>query len=1742
MSDPPSGGAAAAAQPKLVKQLSRRESNAALFVLKKQTEANARRRMSSVWATRKPGDPALELGGLRVQGETENVEHEYLRYSSLYCISATNPLRSLAVKVINNRWFNRSVLLLIILNSVVLMMTDYRSVDDQYKPVPRGAWWKDPKAEVSWPNEMQVVTEYIFTYAFLLECVLKIIGMGFALHTDAYLRDPWNVLDFVVVVSGFLAILPFMPNVSVLRTFRVLRPLRSITAFPALRALIRSLLLSLRPLLDVMVFIILIFVIFGILGVQGYVGLQHGRCRLTPFPMRLPENASDNDIRDLMSAPFDSAGEYSNALIKEWIREPSKYRCLPPAADGQTSSGSTSNQSAVAQHLWMKDAWTTPQDCIWPVDAGDEFLCGPGDPVHYRGAGTHRCRIGETCGSNYDQAGRPRFRSSLSMDNALFIGALNWGYTRFDNIGMAFVAIFQSITMEGWIDIAYQLQDVANGVAAAIFFVMLIMFASLFLLQLFLLIIWNNYEDPSDAAEEAAEDSQNTAGGATVHPLQPSNGGPDFDSKSMTLTVAPAGHTESRDAVRATARQSSESCFDRFARSCKWLVGTAAFNRAIVGFILLNTIVLAMDHYMMDDTLALVLEVINFILTLAFLVEMILKMTGLGIRSYLRDSFNVFDAIIVFVSLVELAAAPPKFMTGVDAGTGGISALRAFRILRILKLARNMPGLRILLNVLFNTVADVKWFLILLVLFIYIFALVGMEFFANRFRFDSHGFHVPLTNRPLFDATPPERHNFDSIVWAVTTVFQILSGENWNVVMYDAWRSSGGGSVVYFFALILVGDWILFNLFLALILSNFEGGGGNPELLLVQRQMTSKGKEGGSARQMFGREDGKADSKVGEAPPMTAKATTLAEATPKETALAEATPSGRWDASLFLFKSDSAPRRFCTYLVGHKVFDNGILTLIIISSILLAVDNPLMDPNGSEAFVLYVLDVIMTTIFTLEMAIKIIATGLIIGPGTYLRDGWNVLDGCIVLISILSLALAGNSSLNSLRTLRTLRALRPLRTINRLPNLKLVVRALLRSMSDMGYIVMVVAVVFLIFGILGVNMFKGAFQQCQGGVFEEVIAADPVLLRLLEDPAGALPIATAVAVSNGTPAGEWQPAPDVVPGQPADDALLFRTNVLAYVNSTQQTRLSSVANQSAPPGWAMLAAHVTGWTTASGFPETVTSQDVCVGAGASWERYSDIHFDDIFAAVSALFQITTTEGWLEVMYASVDAHGLHMQPHRDASPGWVLFYIMFVFIGAMFVMNLFVGVIIDNFNRMKDELGGVSALMTEEQIAWSKMQEIVRKLQPVRKIDPPKRLAFRVAYSICTHPWFDPAIMACIVFNTIVMMMTFFGESREYSEACEAINMVFAAIFTLEWIIKNSAMGLLYFSDGWNRFDFFIVLGTNIGILLKVALGLDIGPLASVVRTFRVGRVFRLVKRAKGLRQLFDTLILTLPALGNIGGLLLLIFFIFAVVGVNVFAKVQWGDGINAHANFTNFFMAFLVLCRCCTGEAWNVLMMELSQDQDGCLQEPIPYNPVWCVIINPGGIDDCSPLPGCGQPGWSALYFPLFTLLVTFIMLNLFVAVILEGFDQTIEDDDLSKEQFELFAEVWQEFDPHATTFINISDLPKLLNKLPSPMGMGEDTPPEKRDRFVRGITAAVRSIEFQEEEQRRRARIARGEDPGKRSQAEHALQVQLASNRALGMTRDENNPQGDEEEETVFFEHVVKAVARRMLQQVSH
>lgn len=172
-----------------------------------------------------------------------------------------------------------------------------------------------------------------------------------------------------------------------------------------------------------------------------------------------------------------------------------------------------------------------------------------------------------------------------------------------------------------------------------------------------------------------------------------------------------------------------------------------------------------------------------------------------------------------------------------------------------------------------------------------------------------------------------------------------------------------------------------------------------------------------------------------------------------------------------------------------------------------------------------------------------------------------------------------------------------------------------------------------------------------------------------------------------------------------------------------------------------------------------------------------------------------------------------------------------------------------------------------------------------------------------------------IVLNTIVLAIEWYGESKSYQTSLENVNFIFAMIFTLEVTIKIVGYGLRMFKDPWNIFDIVIVATTLIGIIIKSSSQGQIGPQTTIVRSFRIIRVFYFFKKNKSLRATLMTFMVSLPALVNIGSLLVLINVIYSILGVYLFADIKLNDELDEHANFQSIGIAFLTLIRITTGE-----------------------------------------------------------------------------------------------------------------------------------------------------------------------------------------------------------------------------------
>lgn len=1044
------------------------------------------------------------------------------------------------------------------------------------------------------------------------------------------------------------------------------------------------------------------------------------------------------------------------------------------------------------------------------------------------------------------------------LHTATYNSDLNFGLGMFDHIGQAAIVLFICLPREGWTDIMYMLQDAGYGTTAVIYFVSFVIIGSYFILNLALAVIWENFSDASLLEAEERKTRQEIS----------------FSAQKLAKNFDIPPRSRVRVIIRAIVEH--------------WL-----FNLIRVSMILVNTVMLSLDQYPIDHELVAFVDALNFALTIAFFVEVVLKLIGLGKIQWAADRYNVFDAVLVVLALIEISVSPPAFLlTTSEQQASTISSftgLRSFRIFTLFKLARSWPSLQKLLLTILSTIQEIGNFSVLLLLFMYVYALVGMQMFGNQFRFDADGFPVSLSET----ASYIPRSNFDTILWSTVTIFQVLTGENWNNVLIDGWRSIGWPSTLYFLSLVIFGNFIILNLFLAILLSNFEDQDATGTLLIHEKEelrrksrvtpvrtasmtmpvterrgtqdssrVSSKrhrtnGRRRSSIVRLAGGDDDSGNSTTSKTKShvfsSAHRLATMGDLTPDRKN--DKPPQRPTGDSLFFFGPRNPIRVNAWNIVHHPYFDKIVLVLIAASTISVALDNPLNAPDGSFADMLTWVDFTLTLFFVTEVLLKVTAQGLYFSKYAYLRNNWNVMDFVITAIAVPGLQ--GTSTLKVLKSLRTFRALRPLRLINRNPGLKLVVSSLFASIPQMVNVLMVCLLLLTIFSIIAVNNLKGRLYSCNGDGFDTLSAEQQQLITYPRP------------WSNLT----------------MDEQLWFNLTI-------------SMAYEKIGGG-------------------ILTSRHVCGFFNAAWGNTIPQNFDNVLHALLTFFEISTTEGWVTVMLASVDATAIDMQPIPNYREGWTLFFIAFIFLGSFFIIQLFIGVVIENFNKMKEKFDG-TYMLSGSQREWLMISEAIFNLRPERKHRVPRDKYRRCFFRIAKSSELETFAMGCIILNTFMMGLSYFGEEDLYQAAIDYSNYFFTVVFTVEAIIKVVGLGRYYWKDSWNIFDCVIVVGSCFGIVYTWAGGYAVGTSASTIRSVRVARLIKLIQAAPSLRQLVNTLVITLPSLVYVGGFLFLVFFIYAAMGVQLFAKVQFGELVTPHANFQTIGRAMITLVRS-RGLCWGL-------------------------------------------------------------------------------------------------------------------------------------------------------------------------------------------------------------------------------
>ncbi|KAI2563780.1 calcium voltage-gated channel subunit alpha1 C [Homo sapiens] len=1433
---------------------------------------------------------------------------------ALLCLTLKNPIRRACISIVEWKPFEIIILLTIFANCVALAI---------YIPFPED----DSNAT----NSNLERVEYLFLIIFTVEAFLKVIAYGLLFHPNAYLRNGWNLLDFIIVVVGlFSAILEQATkadganalggkgagfDVKALRAFRVLRPLRLVSGVPSLQVVLNSIIKAMVPLLHIALLVLFVIIIYAIIGLELFMGKMHKTCY------------NQEGIADV------------------------------PAEDD-------------------------PSPCALETGHG------------------RQCQNGTVCKPGWDG---PKH-----------------GITNFDNFAFAMLTVFQCITMEGWTDVLYWVNDAVGRDWPWIYFVTLIIIGSFFVLNLVLGVLSGEFSKEREKAkargdfqklrekQQLEEDLKGYLDWITqAEDIDPENEDEGMDEEKPRNMSMPTSETESVNTENVAggdiegencgarlAHRISKSKFSRYwrrwnrfcRRKCRAAVKSNVFYWLVIFLVFLNTLTIASEHYNQPNWLTEVQDTANKALLALFTAEMLLKMYSLGLQAYFVSLFNRFDCFVVCGGILETILVETKIMSPL-----GISVLRCVRLLRIFKITRYWNSLSNLVASLLNSVRSIASLLLLLFLFIIIFSLLGMQLFGGKFNFDE---------------MQTRRSTFDNFPQSLLTVFQILTGEDWNSVMYDGIMAYGGPSFpgmlvcIYFIILFICGNYILLNVFLAIAVDNLADAESltsaqkeeeeekerkklartaSPE---KKQELVEKPAVGESKEEKIELKSITAD---GESPPATKinmddlqpnenedkspypnPETTGEEdeeepempVGPRPRPLSElhlkekAVPMPEASA-FFIFSSNNRFRLQCHRIVNDTIFTNLILFFILLSSISLAAEDPVQHTSFRN-HILFYFDIVFTTIFTIEIALKMTAYGAFLHKGSFCRNYFNILDLLVVSVSLISFGIQ-SSAINVVKILRVLRVLRPLRAINRAKGLKHVVQCVFVAIRTIGNIVIVTTLLQFMFACIGVQLFKGKLYTCS--------------------------------------------------------------------DSSKQTEAECKGNY-------------------------ITYKDGEVDhpiiQPRSWEN-SKFDFDNVLAAMMALFTVSTFEGWPELLYRSIDSHTEDKGPIYNYRVEISIFFIIYIIIIAFFMMNIFVGFVIVTFQEQgEQEYKNCELDKNQRQCV-----EYALKARPLRRYIPKNQHQYKVWY-VVNSTYFEYLMFVLILLNTICLAMQHYGQSCLFKIAMNILNMLFTGLFTVEMILKLIAFKPKhYFCDAWNTFDALIVVGSIVDIAItevnpaehtqcSPSMNAEENSRISITffRLFRVMRLVKLLSRGEGIRTLLWTFIKSFQALPYVALLIVMLFFIYAVIGMQVFGKIALNDTteINRNNNFQTFPQAVLLLFRCATGEAWQDIMLACMPGKK-CAPESEPSN----------STEGETP---CGS-SFAVFYFISFYMLCAFLIINLFVAVIMDNFDYLTRDwSILGPHHLDEFKRIWAEYDPEAKGRIKHLDVVTLLRRIQPPLGFGKLCP----------------------------------------------------------------------------------------------
>ncbi|XP_061308215.1 sodium channel protein type 2 subunit alpha-like isoform X3 [Pezoporus flaviventris] len=1730
--------------------------------------------------------------------------------SALYILTPFNPIRKIAIKILVHSLFSMLIMCTILTNCVFMTMSN--------------------------PPDWTKNVEYTFTGIYTFESLIKILARGFCLEGFTFLRDPWNWLDFSVILMAYVTEFVDLGNVSALRTFRVLRALKTISVIPGLKTIVGALIQSVKKLSDVMILTVFCLSVFALIGLQLFMGNLRNKCLQWP-----PDNSTfEINIISYFNSTIDENGTLINMTVstfnwKDYIEDethfyilegqrdallcgnssdagqcPEGYICVKAGRNpnyGYTSFDTFSWAFLSLFRLMTQDFWENLYQLtlraagktymiffVLVIFLGSFYLINlilAVVAMAYEEQNQATMEEAEQKEAEFQQMLEQLKKQQEEAQATAAVAAASVASRDFSGVGGLGELLESSSEAsklssksakerrnrrkkrrqkemseaedKGDIDklpksesedsirrksfrfstegnqLSYEKRFTSPhqsllSIRGSLFSPRRNSKTSIFSFRGHAKDVGseNDFADDEHSTLEDNESRRDSLFVPNRHgerrnsnisqasvssrmvPALPVNGKmhSTVDCNGVVSLVggpspltSPAGQlvpegttteTEIRkrrlssyqismemledSAARQRAmsiasiltntmeeleesRQKCPPCWYRFANTfliwdcwnpwlkVKHLVNLIVMDPfvdlAITICIVLNTLFMAMEHYPMTEQFSSVLSVGNLVFTGIFTAEMVLKIIAMDPYYYFQEGWNIFDGIIVSLSLMELGLANVE----------GLSVLRSFRLLRVFKLAKSWPTLNMLIKIIGNSVGALGNLTLVLAIIVFIFAVVGMQLFGKSYK--------ECVCKISSDCELPRWHMHD-FFHSFLIVFRVLCGE-WIETMWDCMEVAGQTMCLIVFMLVMViGNLVVLNLFLALLLSSFSSDNlaatdddnemNNLQIAVARIQkgidyVKKKIQEfiqKAFIRKQKALEEIKALEELNNKKGSCISNHTAVEINKDMNYLKDGngTTSGVGTGSsvekcvidendYMSFINNPGLTVTVPIAVGESDFENLNTEEFSSESDMEESKQKLNASSSSEGSTVDIAPpgegeqaeieseeaLEPEACFTEGCVKKFPCCQVSIEDGKG-KIWWNLRKTCYSIVEhnwfetfIVFMILLSSGALafediyiEQRKTIKTM-----LEYADKVFTYIFILEMLLKWVAYGFQIYFTNAwcwLDFLIVDVSLVSLIANALGYSELGAIKSLRTLRALRpLRALSRFEGMRVVVNAL-----------------VGAIPSIMNVLLVCLIFWLIFSIMGVNL-----------FAGKFYHCVNTTTGEMFDVSdVNNYTQCEeliknNQSARWKNVK-VNFDNVGAGYLALLQVATFKGWMDIMYAAVDSRDVKDQPKYEDNLYMYLYFVIFIIFGSFFTLNLFIGVIIDNFNQQKKKFGGQDIFMTEEQKKYYNAMKKLGSKKPQKPIPRPVNKFQGMVFDFVTKQVFDISIMILICLNMVTMMVETDDQSKEMETILSRINLVFIVLFTGECVLKLISLRHYYFTLGWNIFDFVVVILSIVGMFLAEMIEkYFVSPtLFRVIRLARIGRILRLIKGAKGIRTLLFALMMSLPALFNIGLLLFLVMFIYAIFGMSNFAYVKREVGIDDMFNFETFGNSMICLFQITTSAGWDGLL---------------------APILN-SGEPDCDPYkdhPGssvkgdCGNPSVGIFFFVSYIIISFLVVVNMYIAVILENFSVATEEsaEPLSEDDFEMFYEVWEKFDPDATQFIEYSKLSDFAASLDPPL-----------------------------------------------------------------------------------------------------